>query len=394
MGNKSTKEKYMFKNLDEIIKVIHTYSKNVFENKEIDSDMLEFIINNFVKKEYTYDRHKITNDINIFINLFKNNFTKTLNIDDYDYNNKLDDGSYGVIFNYGKYRVIKIIQNEKKYIKLNINNSVCVYQCIYPWMYEFCSYTVVMSILNYIDEITKSKYSKMFSQIYEPFIHTIDEQTIVIGYIMRKYEITLNDEIKQINSMTDLSNGTSHIIDTLLNLRHLNYLRQLNIFITHRDMKTTNIMIHNGDILFIDFSFLSMKIKCKNKEEMEMSKNIGNLVTTNEKYYDVIMFIASLLKYNVKYLKLLGKFINMDVEEQLKNILLMNNTVLLNAFTIYNIYAFSTKYNSLIDDKLGTKEFNINLFSKIIELIKKIYGAINCIAYIEDKNFDKIKLKF
>jgi hypothetical protein len=174
MGNKSTKEKYMFKNLDEIIKVIHTYSKNVFENKEINNDMLEFIINNFVKKEYTYDRHKITNDINIFINLFKNNFTKTLNIDDYDYNNKLDDGSYGVIFNYGKYRVIKIIQNEKKYIKLNINNSVCVYQCIYPWMYEFCSYTVVMSILNYIDEITKSKYSKMFSQIYEPFIHTID----------------------------------------------------------------------------------------------------------------------------------------------------------------------------------------------------------------------------
>ena len=63
-------------------------------------------------------------------------------------------------------------------------------------------------------------------------------------------------------------------------------------------------------------------------------------------------------------------------------------------YTIYNIYAFSTKYNSLIDDKLGTKEFNINLFSKIIELIKKIYGAINCIAYIEDKNFDKIKLKF
>jgi hypothetical protein len=33
MGNKSTKEKYVFKNLDEIIKVIHTYSKNVFEKK-------------------------------------------------------------------------------------------------------------------------------------------------------------------------------------------------------------------------------------------------------------------------------------------------------------------------------------------------------------------------
>jgi len=176
--------------VDELKNIIRLFGPHVFlfQKKDIDDRIIEFIIENFVDKPFLYngniighlseqdiDEHKIDkqiykNQISVltnFIKLYGNYFEDTTIMSPYELQKQgikiKGEGSFGRVYEYRtknepteemRDKVAKYMFSTKKKpqnFAMAANDKYSMSQYPYLWMIEFCSYVIITAVLRYLD---------------------------------------------------------------------------------------------------------------------------------------------------------------------------------------------------------------------------------------------------
>jgi hypothetical protein len=406
---------YLFENENELANVVRYFGKNVFSEKELSDDMLNFIINNFLSEKT--NGLPIIDDLALksqnMIDIFKNFWNiaqKEFITDDItlkSLNSKISKGSFGEVYLFGN-DIIKIIKNQKNkssVFNVDLANGNFYNEDIFLWMIELCVYVIIMSILRFVDcntivdesirnKCISNRYlnqydkdtfigiSDIFSKIYRPVILKINPaypNYYSFGYHMEKYDETYCGFVNK----SDPINVLKSLYQAIDLFEKINMLGDLGITILHRDVHCNNIMVINDGndfkIRLIDFGFLCGNIMFKSNQYISFGRD--SLGTQENKSYlcknrynDIIMLIMSFLKYSdglFKKLNNLGEIL----KEKFLNIIKDKNTY--SDIDNKNDPYYEWNYARKVTHPNRTNPFGNDIYQKLKDVVTAIIKEID-----------------
>ena len=227
-------------------------------------------------------------------------------------------------------------------------------------------------------------YSSFISKIHKPFIKKIDSHKYILGYVLEKYDNTMDAlyasfKIPSFASNYNIKstiNLTIQIIDILHRFKNLN---NIGINISHRDITPLNIMYYldplrpdQTSIKLIDFGFMCANIKYKNGKYINFGYHSEEIIPLCDKsYVDIILFIICCIRWYKPFFNdiLIGKTSNRyDIYNELKNIITLHDNQILSLIDAYHDHKGKLKY----DIKERIYPF---ILSSYIEKFNKEYTA-------------------
>lgn len=319
------RSRYIIKNINHLRKIITEYGTNVFVDKLLSSEMLNFIVDSFIVEPFLYEGRNVgadpnARDMKTLVAQEKQRTTLTIFVSKYlpeiiddsipdpmvlSPAQKLGEGTYGVIARHSPGKVLKYViardasSNPLYHLDMDMTNHVGK-NVLYTWFIEFCTFIIIMSIMKYIDcnlivddaknnICNVSKYQNVFDKDYflsyfsfmakvnAPFAKKISGNMYTLGYISEAYTNTIGNLYasleKEVSSPSttpsddfyDAYNLTYQLFDIFHKISHLS---NIGINISHRDAHANNIMYFKDPmgtnkfkIRLIDFGFLCTNIK-------------------------------------------------------------------------------------------------------------------------------------
>ena len=315
----------------------------------VSNELISFIIDIYLSDHERNYNMNVTNKIKFFSLLqqcfeVKENFNIT---------KKIGEGSYGKIYETDDKQILKFIKNDKSlggsqmltFRKETLSKS----SYLNSYYDEIATNIILSSVIKYLNDIytLPIDYCTYFTKIHRPFIKCKKLEEFNIGFVMEKNENTLYNIIKgdNVNKKKDSLKKT---FDLYKALKHLSVY---GIYYSHRDSSTKNIMISNGEIKLIDFTFSQIRIVFQNRaiwtHGFFFSQNYSNTYREN---YDIILLVLYICKFHKEFAEeldlyyYLSEAIDLDRNKQNVDLSIDENVWLypflakLNEYKIESIY--------------------------------------------------------
>lgn len=321
----------IFSSVKDLSEVIVSKRKEIFKNKEINVELLDYLNTNFLGGGDTESKDFMRK----FLILYSDNFRMdNLYLES---NNLYCSGSYSDIYlSLYKEEIVKIKKSSDKgdpssketfssrVSELYFNDKDIDIRTMSGFIKEFYIYILWKSLLLHFDAVYNLTFVSFLPVIHRPFIVKFDgspeiercstgysvnssldnkDSGFLLGYLMKEYEFTLQNVITKCRNQEKIYNVISRIMIMLYSIYDLhNY----GVTLLHRDVTANNIMLDTKmNINFIDFGFSLVSIRFKDGN----SVTIGNFF--NEEYamkithhYDIVFFSILMVEYFPDFLKL------------------------------------------------------------------------------------------
>ena len=459
--------KRIFTNIDHLKSTVKTFGSTTFKDVTLSDRMLQFIINNFISSQFLKNGKVLGDlstpkiaDLNESEKLVASNQKKVLagflkilvseHLDQTIHEPNINDpiigsGSYGTITEFKingtiiPNRLVKFMSfdNEDEHehelsihpeiqsssINSNSNKPHNRYIIeLYAWMIEFSVFVIIMSILAYVDSIIDQldlnstddrkqhykqlfDYRSMFARICKPFIKKTSNDHFVLGYIIERYDKTIEQVFE--NTENDIYSSLAVLVQSVVVLRKLLRLSEFGVYISHRDTTARNIMTQitndgaSGHIInLIDFGFLCVNIKFRDSYEISAGyhpfDNRFRIDTCDKRHIDLILFITWCIRHCTTTLKQFHKASGVDIIKQFTNIITLNNSALLNLFNkkkdkdknkdYYSPWEYSCGLDQFVNDLIKEnkidQKYSLNHTSTHHDRVNLMFNDILQVMYV------------